>query len=114
MVHGMGPHGPRLGGKFPGEFHPQEGPLPRFKMGGRREPGFGGYAAGPDPRAFPDGMGPHHGGGDGFGRNGRRDDFGNGRREDFGNGRRDDFGMGGPSVNSPGRRYPEEFRGGQM
>lgn len=115
---GMGMRGPQPGGRFPdalfpGEFPPQGGLLPDYPMSGRGELGMGGYPepplirsspgqpfSGPDmgPRRFPDDGGLRVGGGsDGFGIGGRREGFG----------------MGGLLGEAPGRRHPDEFRGGQ-
>ncbi|KAM7383520.1 hypothetical protein PAMP_003166 [Pampus punctatissimus] len=105
---GMGPpFGPRFSDQmFPGEFPHQEGLLSDYPLGDYGEPGFGGYPTRhgfPDPdmghRPFPDGM-DHHStmGGDGFGSGGGIDGYG-------GSGLMED---------SPGRMYPDEYRGGQM
>ncbi|CAB1334673.1 unnamed protein product [Coregonus sp. 'balchen'] len=83
---------------FPGEFPLQDGLLD-YPMGG-----MGGYS---DPlsrssfRGYPDNIGGQRLGGsaDGFG---------------LGGGRDGGFGQGGLLGESPGSRYPEEFRGGQM
>lgn len=87
-------------------FPPQGGPLSNYPAEEYGEPGFGGYSTGqdfPDPgmdlRLFQDSMGhrPSRGG----------DSFGPG-------GGRDAYGRSGLLEGSPGRMYPDEYRGGQM
>ncbi|XP_035862187.1 uncharacterized protein si:ch211-197h24.6 isoform X2 [Sander lucioperca] len=110
---GMGLKGPPFGPKFSdqrflGEFPPQDGPLSNYPMGDYGESGFGGYDystrqdfldSGMDRRPFPDGMGNHPAGiGDGFGSGGGRDSYG----------------RSGLLKDSPGRMYPDEYRGSQM
>ncbi|KAM6967484.1 uncharacterized protein FYW47_006195 [Aplochiton taeniatus] len=110
--HGMTPRGPKPVGRFPdqmfqGEYPMQSSLLSDYPMSGRQELGMGGYSdplplpspgygfKGPDMglRRFPEEMGPRQGGPAGG---------------------RDGFGSGGLLGESPARRYPEEFRGGQM
>ncbi|CAN9514246.1 unnamed protein product [Ophioblennius macclurei] len=118
----MGP--PPFGPRFPGEFS-RGGPPSDYSLGEYREPGFGGYPSRPDfsdssmnRRPFPDGgMGGHQGmGGNGFGPGGGRDGFGpGGGRDGFGpSGGRDSFGRSGLLDDSPGKLYPDEYRGGPM
>ncbi|XP_024265687.1 keratin, type I cytoskeletal 9 isoform X2 [Oncorhynchus tshawytscha] len=108
---GMGARGPKPGGRFaeplfPGEFPLQGGglnypvggmgsysdPLPRSTAFQKRDMSFRGY---------PDNTGGQRLGGsaDGFG---------------LGGGRDGSFGQEGLLGESPGSRYPDEFRGGQM
>ncbi|XP_029959553.1 uncharacterized protein LOC115397407 isoform X2 [Salarias fasciatus] len=99
----MGP--PPFGPRFPGDF-PHGGPPGEYPLGEYREPGFGGYANRPDfsesglnRRPFPEGTGRHPGvGGNGFGPGGGRDGFG----------------RSGLLDDSPGKMYPDEYRGGPM
>ncbi|XP_051262488.1 uncharacterized protein si:ch211-197h24.6 [Dicentrarchus labrax] len=106
---GMGlkgpPFGPRFSDpRFPGEFPPQGGPLSDYPAGDYGETGFGGYStrqhfhdSGMDRRPFPDGMG-HCPAGDVFGSGGGRDGYG----------------RSGVLEQTPGRMYPDEYRGNQM
>ncbi|XP_031692435.1 uncharacterized protein LOC109885131 isoform X3 [Oncorhynchus kisutch] len=108
---GMGARGPKPGGRFAEPLFPGEFPL---QGGGLNYPvgGMGGYS---DPlprstafqkrdmsfRGYPDNTGGQRLGGsaDGFG---------------LGGGRDGSFGQEGLLGESPGSRYPDEFRGGQM
>ncbi|CAK6960639.1 uncharacterized protein si:ch211-197h24.6 isoform X2 [Scomber scombrus] len=105
---GMGPHGPPFGPRFSdhrftGEFPPP--PFSDYPLGEYGDPDFGGYStmeSFPEPdmgrRPLQDGMGRHPAvGGDGFGSGGGMDSYG---RSEL--------------MESPRRRYPDEYRGSQM
>ncbi|XP_053183911.1 uncharacterized protein si:ch211-197h24.6 isoform X2 [Scomber japonicus] len=105
---GMGPHGPPFGPRFsdhrfPGDFPPP--PFSDYPLGEHGEPDFGGYSTReifPEPnmgrRSLQDGMGRHPAvGGDSFGSGGGMDSYG--RTE---------------LMESPRRRYSDEYRGSQM
>lgn len=106
--------GPRFSDqRFPGEFPHQGGPLSDYPVGEYGEPGFGGYSSSQDfldsgmnQRPFPDGMGPRPFP-DGMGHRPAEDGFGPG-------GGRDGYGRSGLLKESPGRMYPDEYRGSQM
>lgn len=118
LAPGMGlkgpPFGPRFSDqRFPGEFPHQGGPLSDYPVGEYGEPGFGGYSSSQDfldsgmnQRPFPDGMGPRPFP-DGMGHRPAEDGFGPG-------GGRDGYGRSGLLKESPGRMYPDEYRGSQM
>lgn len=96
--------GPRFSDhRFPGDFPPP--PFSDYPLGEHGEPDFGGYSTRdifPEPnmgrRSLQDGMGRHSAvGGDSFGSGGGMDSYG--RTE---------------LMESPRRRYPDEYRGSQM
>ncbi|XP_020507579.1 uncharacterized protein si:ch211-197h24.6 isoform X1 [Labrus bergylta] len=96
-LKGPPPFGPRFSDQ---RFPPQGGYLPEYPVGDYGEPGFGGYSTGKDfldsgmdRGPFSDGMGLHPAG-DGFGPGG------------------DTYRRGG-LLESPGRLYPDEYRGSQ-
>ncbi|AWO96640.1 Hypothetical protein SMAX5B_011728 [Scophthalmus maximus] len=110
LAPGMGPKslsfGPRMSDpRFPGEF-PLGGPHPDYQVEDYGDPSFEGYPTRQDfpdfdvdRRPFSDGMGHHPArSGDGFGPGGGRDGYG----------------RSGLLEENPGRRYPDEYRVGQM
>ncbi|XP_041649571.1 uncharacterized protein si:ch211-197h24.6 isoform X2 [Cheilinus undulatus] len=97
----MGPMGPKGPPPFGPRFPPQ-GP-PDYPVGEYGDPSFGGYSAGKDfhdpgmnRRPFSDGLGPRPAG-DGYGPGGGGDGY---RR--------------GGLLETPGRTYPDEYRGSQV